>query len=212
MIYLEQGQKVTDRPDLVVYEPTGERNDTDMVICAETKNPSEPFCWLEAQYIAYGGVVYKISDEKELEAEILKIDPDSTINDIATEPVVTPESSFSNINEPIQEVQIEQTVQPDNVPVSNTIISEPIISSTPEIGTPISETSTSTPSIAPVVESIPPIIDNVSTSTSPIIEPIIETIIESATSTAPVEPVVETSPIIEPVISYLKKRVKRSLS
>lgn len=203
MIYLEQGQKVLDRPELVVYEPTGERNDTDMVICAEAKNPSEPFCWLEAQYIAYGGVVYKISDEKELETEILKIDPDSTINDVATDPVITPEESASNINEPIQEVQIEQPVQFDETPVSNLAPTEPIISAIPEVGTPISETSTSTPSVAIPTESVPAVDSISSTSTPSVIESII---------TPAVEPTAGTSTIAEPVISFLKKRVKKSLS
>jgi hypothetical protein len=212
MIYLEQGQKVLDRPELVVYEPTGERNDIDMVICAEAKNPSEPFCWLEAQYIAYGGLVYKISDDKELEAEILKIDPDSTINDVATEPVVAPENFSEQVNSPadhsvntsVPEVQVDE-------PTSFTPV-EPVAPSVPEIGTPISETSTSTSPITSPVESVSveptvtPNVDNVSTSTWPIVEPIIETIIEPAANIAPVESVAD------PIVSFIKRKIKKNLS
>lgn len=218
MIYLEQGQKVFDRPELVVYEPTGERNDADMVICAEAKNPSEPFCWLEAQYIAYGGVVYKISDDKELETEILKMDPDSTFSELAVDPVATLEDPSLRINDPIQEVQIQPSAVPEAVaPVEST----PIIPSSPKVGVPVSETSTSS---APFVPEAIPVADPASTSTTPVLE-----LVDEPTITLPVEPIVEVVPvvtppaepvvetpvvetIIEPVISYIKKRVRKSLS
>lgn len=205
MIYLEQGQKVLDRPELVVYEPTGERNDTDMVICAEAKNPGEPFCWLEAQYIAYGGVVYKISDEKELETEILKIDPDSSINEVALDPVSsTVEDSALKINEPIQEVQIQPSASPEFVPQTD-VVSE-VQSEILNSGPAISETSTSTNSIH---TDSSPVVDTVATSSAPVLEVLEEVVPE----TAPVlGQTVEPSPVIEPVVSYIKKAVRKSLS
>lgn len=177
MIYLEQGQKVLDKPELVVYEATGERNDTDMVICAEATNPSEPFCWLEAQYIAYGGLVYKISDDKELETEILKMDPDSTINDVAVDPVASPEDIVdATSTDPVVEIKPSAAE-----PISDTVTSP--VQETPttpievvpdvNVGEPA---STSTPALEPVVEP----------AVQQIVEPVIEPVIEpAATSSGP---------------------------
>lgn len=77
MIYLRKGQVVADIPNMVVYEATGFYNDGDSVICAPATNPEEPVCRYEAKYIAYGGMVYSISDPDQLLEEITKIDPNS---------------------------------------------------------------------------------------------------------------------------------------
>lgn len=205
MIYLEQGQKLADRPELVVYEQTGERNDADMVICAKAETPTEPFCWLEAQYIAYGGLVYRVSDDKELETEILKIDPDTTFSDIATDPLSSPTAT--------EDVVVENAVSSDAInqtePVSQPV-SQPVIEPVPE-GQPVSATAsttpaTTTPATTPIevpVEELP----NVSTSTATT-----STEVSSSTPTA-VEPVVQelnTSTTTDPIVtSATRRRTKK---
>lgn len=197
MIYLEQGQKVLDKPELVVYEATGERNDTDMVICAEATNPGEPFCWLEAQYIAYGGLVYKISDDKELESEILKIDPESTINDVAADPIVSPDSVVEPVSEPVIEIKPSAAE-----PISDTVTSptqSEVLQEVPDavVGEPAS-TSTS-PVVEPAIE---PVIEEI---VEPVVEPVMQPIVESI-----IEPAIEASPTSSvPEISFTKRKPKK---
>jgi hypothetical protein len=180
MIYLEKGQKVFEKPELVVYEQTGERNDTDMVICAKVESPEEPFCWLEAQYIAYGNVVYSISDDKELEKEILKMDPDSTINDVV----------------------VENTVQENTPPAAP---EQPVAEPTPSAGTPVSaqetavvpptENASSTPATPEV---LPETVTSATTTPVEVVEPTpVEPVVVPEVPPAPVEP--EVVPVVEPV-------------
>jgi len=75
MIYLKKGQTLFENTAMVVYDPTGYYNDGDSVICAPAGLPEEPACRYEAKYIAYGGIVYSISDPDQLMEEIMKIDP-----------------------------------------------------------------------------------------------------------------------------------------
>ena len=62
MIYLTKGQKLLDSPGMVVCDPTGYYNDGDSVACAAWHMPEEPICRYEAKFIAYGGMVYEITD------------------------------------------------------------------------------------------------------------------------------------------------------
>jgi hypothetical protein len=77
MIYLTKGQPLFDNSGFVVYDPTGYYNDGDTVICAPVGAPDEPACRYEAQYIAYGGMVYSVTDPDQLMEQILAIDPKS---------------------------------------------------------------------------------------------------------------------------------------
>lgn len=77
MIYLKKGQKLADNPSMVVYDQTGYYNDGDSIICASAFSPDEPVCRYEAKFVAYGGMVYSISNQDELLTEITKIDPKS---------------------------------------------------------------------------------------------------------------------------------------
>lgn len=202
MIYLEKGQKLKDREDLVVYEATGERNDTDMVICAKVETPDEPFCWLEAQYITYGGLVYSISDDAELEKEILKIDPDSTINDVAEAPVesvVVEESAPATSST----ATTPETV-PDPIPQTPTspASGEPISASgttTPPVTDTASSTASSTPETVP--EPIPEVIPEV-------VMPEPTPAIPEASSVTPGE---ESVVVPEVVISTSSRRGRRKI-
>ena len=77
MIYLKKGQVLADNPTMVVYDQTGYYNDGDSIICAPAATPDEPAVRYEARFVAYGGMVYSISDPDELLAEIIKLDPKS---------------------------------------------------------------------------------------------------------------------------------------
>jgi hypothetical protein len=88
MINLQQGQDVAENEDLVVYDATGDYNDNDMIICAKRETPYEPYCRFEAQFIAYGGIVYAISEEEKLLEEIQKIDPETTLAEETTDSMI----------------------------------------------------------------------------------------------------------------------------
>ncbi len=208
MIYLEKGQKVKDRPDLVVYEQTGERNDSDMVICAKVETPDEPFCWLEAQYIEYGGLVYTINDEKELEKEILKFDPNTTINDAVGTPV-----QQEVVAQPTPEVPQQQT--PAQAPVQNEVIQtptptapteQPLVPSEPVApATPVENNTnaSSTPPVEPVV--VPPAGDPVS---SQVVEPVVDPIPQTPAA-EPTPAPIETPAPAEPVVSINNRRIRK---
>lgn len=77
MIFLTKGQTVINNPGLVVYDQTGYYEDGDTVVCASVLSPEEPVCRYEAKYIAYGGMVYSVTNEEELMKEILKMDAET---------------------------------------------------------------------------------------------------------------------------------------
>jgi hypothetical protein len=77
MINLKKGQKLYDNQGMVVYDSTGYYNDGDSVLCASAGMPDEPLCRYEAKFIAYGAMVYSISDPDELMEQIIKLDPNS---------------------------------------------------------------------------------------------------------------------------------------
>ncbi len=224
MIYLEQGQKLFDRPELVVYEATGERADTDMVICAKAENPSEPFCWLEAQYIAYGGVVYKISDNKELEAEILKTDPDSTINDVVANPVSDTANATTSQNpldvvippaDPAYELnasainQTQQLSAGDTVSATQTQTNQPTASSTSATESAPTVISTSTDTILNIDTS-----NASSTTVSSSTDAVIDKVIDKAIDAVIPAPTTDeaTSSVAEPIVSAIRRKIKKSLS
>lgn len=156
MINLQQGQSVAERDDLVVYESTGEYNDTDMVICALAETPSEPYCRLEAQFIAYGGLVYAISDEKQLLEEVQKIDPETTLAEETLDSAVgkQPEvlESVQQKSEPAEQsvVDSEKSSSPVNDPVKSP---DPVIDTNQSVTSTEPVTSDSSTEIIPKTDS-----------------------------------------------------------
>lgn len=152
MVNLQQGQSVAERDDLVVYESTGEYNDADMVICALAETPAEPYCRLEAQFIAYGGLVYAISDEKQLLEEVQKIDPETTLAEETLDSAVgkQPEvlESVQQKSEPAEQPVIDSEKSPSPV-------DDPVKSPDPVIDTNQSVTSTEPVISNPSAEIIP---------------------------------------------------------
>lgn len=132
MIHLDQGQTVAEHPELVVFDVTGDYDDHDMILCAKADDSSNPYCRFEAQFIAYGGVVYSISDDTQLTNVIDQMDPDNTLNDPTDNSLVTPDTTSTT-----------------TVPTNDTVITPP----DPAIPTPPPpvDTSTSTSTTTPPV-------------------------------------------------------------
>lgn len=197
MIHLKKGQVLKDNPTLVVYDPTGYYRDEDSVICASAILPEEPVCRFEAKFVAYGGIVYSISNPEELMAEVLKLDPETLFgktNDNITvdkmvEEIVPQESGVVEQDTPTEEEATTEEETPseeeDTTPHEIIIPEEPVIP--PIIDNTATTTSTTTPEtiIPPVVEPIPvtptttpeavitpppPIIEETSTTTASIVE------------------------------------------
>jgi hypothetical protein len=166
MIYLTKGQALFDNPGMVVCDQTGYYEDASSVICAVAYAPEEPVCRYEAKFIAYGNLVYSITDPEKLMEEVIKIDPKSLFNkssqDVAVDKVVnniqTVESSDVDetaktpiINPEQVDDALASTTSPvvvDNTfPTTTPVTTEPQKSIVPEVSTKIEE-------IVPVVESV----------------------------------------------------------
>jgi len=196
MIHLKKGQVLKDNPTLVVYDPTGYYRDEDSVICASVSLPEEPVCRFEAKYVAYGGIVYSISNPEELMAEVLKIDPETlfgkTNENIAVnkmvEEIIPQESGEAQQSEPEKIVEEDVTIPTDtststSTPTTSTTTPEIILPEEPIISPAIEPTSTTTATTTPevVIEPIPvtptstpdiaiPPITETSTTTASIVE------------------------------------------
>lgn len=189
MIYLTKGQVLKDNPGMVVFDPTGYYNDSDSVICASIGFPEEPVCRYEAKFIAYGGMVYSISNPDDLMAEITKIDPASLFGkdnqqitvDKMVENIVPQESGKNVENATIEEVVSPAEVEPapQSQSTDEQLTTEGGISTetntpttTPEtnvVETMPSETVSTTPSITEDI-------NNAAVSSSPAIDQTIETL------------------------------------
>ncbi len=192
MIYLTKGQKLFENTGMVVYGDTGYYNDGDVVICAPAYSPDEPACGYEAKYIAYGTIVYGMTDEDKLTEQLKKIDP-KTLFGKNKETVIT-----DNI---IENIETADSQIPPNNPVAETV-SEPVAENNASDGNPVSpitpeelgitpatqiETSTTTHSIIPDTSTSTPATDKIVPAINNVIEELnqISDIVEQATTTPP---------------------------
>jgi hypothetical protein len=157
-------------------------------------NPEEPICRYEAKFIAYGNLIYNITDQERLMEEVKKIDPNSLYGkdsqQIATDQIVekivpkkssdldtnnTTEEQISDETNNTSDTTVEEIQQnTEELPVTNPIENENITSTTtPEIILPnqTEETnaiSTTTPEII-----LPDITEegNIMSTTTPEITP-----------------------------------------
>jgi hypothetical protein len=185
MIYLKKGQVLKDNPGMLVYDPTGYYNDGDSVVCSSVISPEEPACRFEAKYIAYGGLVYSVSDPDLLLEQVIKMDPNSLFGkdskQIAVDKMVdnivpqkssdltkeTPAETSTETNTTESEVNNVQSAVSTTTP-NNTIPSINTSTTTPSI-LPEVDTSTSTPTITPPVDlstTTPGLIPDINTSTT----------------------------------------------
>lgn len=78
MIHIEKDQLVSENQTLKVATATGDYDDNALIEVYDISNQDVIAGAFHAQYIAYGGLVYRYNSAKELGEEILKIDPQST--------------------------------------------------------------------------------------------------------------------------------------
>ncbi len=183
MIYLKKGQPLLENPSMVVYDQTGYYNDGDSVVCAPVFAPEEPACRYEAKFIAYGGIVYSITDPDKLLEEITKLDPSNLFGkdsqEIATDKMInqitTVQESVPTTTSPVVEQQPVPTATPEIV-ASQT--PEPAAITTPAAEPVLSAQATS----SPVTEIIAP---PVATNTPETIADILSDPSSSATTTNP---------------------------
>ncbi len=146
MIYLKKGQKLLDIPSMVVYDDTGYYNDGDSIICAPATTPDEPAVRYEAKFVAYGGMVYSISDPDELLAEIVKIDPKSLFGkdsqQVAVDKVVENIVPQAEGVVPTEETEV---VEETEIPAET---ENETATTTPPVIPPPANTSTTTPAVS----------------------------------------------------------------
>jgi len=144
MIYIKKGQKLIENPSMVVYDQTGYYNDGDSIICAPAATPDEPAVRYEAKFVAYGGMVYSISDPDELLAEIIKIDPKSLYGkdsqQVAVDRVV---ADIVPQAEGVVPVEGAEVIEEPQVPAENNTAT-----TTPAVIPPPATTSTTTPAVS----------------------------------------------------------------
>jgi hypothetical protein len=51
MVTVTENMDIAGDPNLTVYSPTGDYADTDLILCADKKNPGLPIVQLQAQYL-----------------------------------------------------------------------------------------------------------------------------------------------------------------
>ncbi len=78
MIHIENNSEIIENKNLRVASPTGDYEDTALVDFFDISKPGMVAGSFQAQYIKYGGLVYKFNEPSELGEAILKIDPEST--------------------------------------------------------------------------------------------------------------------------------------
>ncbi len=78
MIHIEKNQIFANDKNLRVASATGDYEDNALIEFYDINNPDVVAGAFAAQFIKYGDIVYKFSDPKEIGAEILKMDPEST--------------------------------------------------------------------------------------------------------------------------------------
>lgn len=190
MIYLKKGQILFDNPGVVVWDQTGYYNDDASVLCAPVYAPDEASSRFEAKYIAFGQMVYSITDPVQLLEEIKKIDPanlygktgdqiayDQKVQDIeVVKPQENPDEPQNNENQEEPTPEIPENKDPETP--ENVAPVEPDVPNDPEVlGSATSTVTTST--TTPVIEEpLPPIVE---ATTTPVVEevvPVLENVIE----------------------------------
>ena len=182
MIFLTKGQTLYDNPGMVTYDPTGYYEDGDSVICAVAAFPEEPVCRYEAKFIAYGNMVYNITDPDALLEEVKKISPDTLFGKTNADKVA------SDIVENIQmaDAQNPTTENVDVTPPENAS-STPTIDVPNEPSNPV-DVSTTTPT-TPITT------DTVDTTTAPTISDV-EQVINDLNNTSNIPEVIPDTSVV----------------
>lgn len=203
MIHIEKNQKISENENIKVFSKTGDYNDTDQIEFCSVDNTEISLGAFQAQYVKYGAIVYRFNDPRELGAEILKIDPESThsaasyvrmnnellrqMNAGSLEP-----ESLNNALE--EEQQVMQEKIDETKDTTEEVVEEVKEKVEEKINTPSLETvsSTSTPPvISEITSTSTPVTNEISTTTPSVVAPTVE--VTSTTTPAFVEENVSTT-------------------
>ncbi len=78
MIHIEKDKEILENPNLKVASDTGDYEDETLINFYDKSNKEVILGSFQAQYVKYGGMIYRFNDKMELGEAILKIDPNST--------------------------------------------------------------------------------------------------------------------------------------
>lgn len=213
MIHIEQNQSISENENIFVASPTGDYEDNALIEFYNSEDPEKILGAFAAQYVKYGGLVYKFNDPKELGAEILKLEPESThsaasfvrmqnellkqFNQGSLEPEsltqamvdeqATMQDQMTNPINPEEAVITppDTTYTTSTEPVNNSTTTTPITTPTiPEISNPTNNNTISSTTTLP---------DTTNQTTTPAVMP-------EATSTNPVNNSTTTQNIVEQII------------
>lgn len=222
MIHIQKDQTIPENENIRVFSPTGDYNDTDLIEYYSAEDPTIPQGAYHAQFVKYGGLVYRFNDPKELGAEILKIEPDSThsaasfvrmqnelskqfdqgsleptsLNQVLETEQVKMEEEISNPSEKIESENVESDSSDLDIDTKTEDLTD----------TGVTEVSSTTAPIIPDLstddssESIP---STPATST----EQVIEEVLGEST-----DPETETASTTSEIISYAKKAIKKNIT
>lgn len=189
MIHIEQGQSIPENENIFVASPIGDYEDNALIEFYNSEDPEKIVGAFAAQYVKYGGLVYRFSDPKELGAEILKIDPESThmaasfvrMQNELLKQFNQGDLEASSLDTALLNEQVKMEEQMDNPSIDQNATTTqetatttaPVANNNPEFSAPTS---------TPVMEQ--PVIPQVAGTST---QPVIESSTSSANSTSPVD-------------------------
>lgn len=216
MIHIDQGTKVPENENFIVATATGDYADSALIEFYDTRNPDVILGSFEAQYIKYGGMVYRCNNHKELGEAILKIDPEST-HTAASYVRMSDELLAQMDGGSLEPASLDQVLATEQVkmedaidnPVDSSVTTStesgldqvsgnPVVDENSSITTPV---TTETPTFTPISTSTPENIDvntptsgssDTSTTTPSILDHISDAVDTVSTTTDAISNVIDT--------------------
>lgn len=179
MIHIIKGQKIPENDNLIVVSETGDYGDSSFIDYCTTADPDVVAGAFQAQFVRYGGIVYRFNDPKELGAALLKSDPESThtaasfvrmnndllmqMNDGSLEP-----QSLQDALSEEKAATEEKMMLPEEestTSTENALIPDPLPDTSVSTTTSATQTSTTTPAVQVEIGTSTPAV-NTGTSTA----------------------------------------------
>lgn len=224
MIHIEQHQLVPENSKLRVLSATGDYSDNDAIECYNEDEPEIAVCAYQAQFIKYGGLVYRYNTPEELGAALVQMDPESTHNSallfkedeerrlkrlagtLVPENPVPADENVSPIAQQEAVVEAEQPVEEAEVvpPAEEETPAEeptptPSEETPPAPIDPILPAPTSTPAVLDTASSMPVVPEVAPATTTPSIVP----------ETPPAPTVSPDATSTPDILSVMKKKITR---
>jgi len=78
MVPITKGDRLLDVDNFVVLSDSGEYGDFDLILCGDPSSSAESAMMYQAQFVRYGGLVYRFETPETLGEALIAIDPKST--------------------------------------------------------------------------------------------------------------------------------------